>query len=143
MCSVSLITAAQEIEDVLAKVRACISSGFITFEEEDSEEREKNKNFLQKYEILPRERMQIISELTYKNATEIMMERLKDSERYGNLYVFGIEKELIEKGSEDVIRVPIYIKFQFFDMYNIKDFLLVVSFHEAEEELLYFRWSNT
>ena len=133
--------AADKINDMLSKVRSCISAKLVTFETgKNSEEREKNENFLKTFLIDPKERLDIICELKTENLCEICAERLKDNIIFGDLYVFGVEKKLIFKEDGKTKNVAIYIKFQFYDLLDKKDAVLVVSFHEQEDNLLYFQW---
>ena len=90
--------------------------------------------------IDPKERLNIICELKKENLCEICAERFKDNVIFGDLYVFGVEKNLIIKETGKTTNVAIFIKFQFFDFADKKDAVLVVSFHEQEDNLLYFQW---
>ena len=133
--------AANQINDMLLKARSCISANLVVFETgKASKEREKNENFLKTFLIDPKERLNIICELKKENLCEICAERFKDNVIFGDLYVFGVEKNLIIKETGKTTNVAIFIKFQFFDFADKKDAVLVVSFHEQEDNLLYFQW---
>jgi len=126
----------KRIEEVLGRVRACISSGLITYEM-NGKERCKNEAFTRKYRIHSKERNKILTELTSKDFCESILDRLKNEPKYDEiLYVFGIEKELEERETGIQKKVPIYIKLQFFKMEGAdEDVTLVISFHEAEKPL--------
>lgn len=125
------------IDEILNRVKICISSGLITYEM-NGKEREKNENLFSKYVINPKQRNKILNELTVQNYCESILDRQKTDPQYENvLYVFGIEKELRERitGNEKI--VPIYIKFQFFKIDLGETSTLIISFHEAEKQLRY------
>lgn len=125
------------IDEILNRVKICISSGLITYEM-NGKEREKNENLFSKYVIHPKQRNKILTELTVQNYCESILDRQKTDPQYENvLYVFGIEKELRERitGNEKI--VPIYIKFQFFKIDLDETSTLIISFHEAEKPLRY------
>ena len=126
----------KRIEEVLDRVRACISSGLITYEMK-GKERDKNEELTRKYVISLRERTKILTELKSKDFCEYIFDRLKNEPNYEKtLYVFGIEKELDERETGIQKKVPIYIKLQFFKMEGAdEDVTLVISFHEAEKPL--------
>lgn len=103
----------------------------------DPEERQKNKDFLLKFNIKERDRISIIKELTTEDFCEEILERVKDRTIYGNLYVFKKDKELQERQTNDKRLVCLYIKLQMFNMKDGKA-TLVVSFHEAEKQMKLF-----
>lgn len=103
----------------------------------DPEERQKNKDFLLKFNIKERDRISIIKELTTEDFCEEIFERVKDRTIFGNLYVFKKDKELQEKQTNDKRLVSIYIKLQMFNMRDGKA-TFVVSFHEAEKQMKLF-----
>lgn len=103
----------------------------------DPEERQKNKDFLLKFNIKERDRISIIKELTVDDLCEEIFERIKDRSVFGNLYVFKKDKVLQERQTNDKRLVSIYIKLQLFNMRDGKA-TFVVSFHEAEKQLKLF-----
>lgn len=103
----------------------------------DPEERQKNKDFLLKFNIKERDRISIIKELTVDDFCEEIFERVKDRSVFGNLYVFKKDKVLQERQTNDKRLVSIYIKLQLFNMRDGKA-TLVVSFHEAEKQMKLF-----
>lgn len=103
----------------------------------DPEERQKNKDFLLKFNIKERDRISIIKELTVDDLCEEIFERVKDRSVFGNLYVFKKDKVLQERQTNDKRLVHIYIKLQLFNMRDGKA-TFVVSFHEAEKQLKLF-----
>ena len=118
----------------------CILADKITFNspyKDDIEERKDNLELLQQYIIATKDRKKIISNLKANNFCFEQAETVKDGKKYGNLFIFGVEKKLVsrETGLKEI--VPIYIKFQFFDLNDCKDAVLVVSFHKAKKELRY------
>ncbi len=127
-----------EIVDVLSRIKACVSQNLITFKLDNSQERAKNKDFIDKYFISSNERVKIINNLTIDNFCEVMSERRKDSGKYSNLYVFGTKKKLIGRENDQESLVEIYIKVQFMKLQPNCEYVLVVSFHEAEKQLRYF-----
>ena len=103
----------------------------------DPEERQKNKDFLLKFNIKERDRISIIKELTTEDFCEEIFERIKDRSVFGNLYVFKKDKVLQERQTNDKRLVSIYIKLQLFNMRDGKA-TFVVSFHEAEKQMKLF-----
>ena len=103
----------------------------------DPEERQKNKDFLLKFNIKERDRISIIKELTVDDLCEEIFERIKDRSVFGNLYVFKKDKVLQERQTNNKRLVSIYIKLQLFNMRDGKA-TFVVSFHEAEKQLKLF-----
>ena len=103
----------------------------------DPEERQKNKDFLLKFNIKERDRISIIKELTVDDFCEEIFERVKDRSVFGNLYVFKKDKVLQERQTNDKRLVSIYIKLQLFNMRDGKA-TFVVSFHETEKQMKLF-----
>ena len=128
-----------EVNNLLAEVKACISQKRITFETK-SDERKKNLDFLQTYSIDPSYRYSIINELTKDDLCQVIAERIKDPKTYGKLFVFKIVKRLNEKATGKDKDVIIYIKLQLFKIADTQNATLVISFHEAEGKLEYFKW---
>ena len=136
MCNPSFVDI---VNSTLEKVNACISQGTITFVQ-SGKEREKNLNFIQTYSLGSNDRLKIIKELTKENLCQVMTERVKDPKIYEDLFVFGIEKKLIEKATGIEKEVQIYIKLQLCKLKGQNKSTLVISFHEAENKLSYFNW---
>lgn len=125
------------IDEILNRMKICISSDLITYEM-NGKEREKNEKLFCKYVINSQQRNKILNEPTVQNYCESILDRQKTDPQYENtLYVFGIEKELRERITGNKKIVPIYIKFQFFKIDLGETSTLIISFHEAEKPLRY------
>lgn len=118
-------------------MRCCIDRGNITFVDPKSQkEREKNLVFLQTYNIDQKGCRKILKSLTTKHFCGEILDRIKDDPAYEKtMYVFGKRIVLETKIDGKKQNVLIYIKIQFFTLTNGNDATLIISFHEAEEEL--------
>lgn len=136
--SVQLQESKRRIEDILKKVRELIDSNpqsiiFQPDEDDEKKEREKNRQFLRTYGNNSKRRLEIIKELTYKNYSEELLDKVKKDSQYDSVcYVFWVKKELfnIQKAKEE--KVLIYIKFQFLNLQQHKNAARIISFHEAK-----------
>jgi hypothetical protein len=100
-----------------------------------NENREKNQAFLDLYGINGYMIKKILTELDVKDFSETVQNH-KPGYEDEELYIFGPKVMLRVIGEESEREVVVYIKVNIIEL-KIDDFLVVVSFHEAEKEMEY------
>ncbi|MCD8201390.1 MAG: hypothetical protein LUD47_04930 [Clostridia bacterium] len=126
----------EQINDVLRRARECIKSGRVEFECINGEERRKNLETSQIFDLTTKSRLDIIKSLTYMDFGYILPETKKSLDEYDDkLYVFFVDKEMKAFNEAHESTVCFFIKLQF--VKKDRESLLVVSFHVAEKAATY------
>lgn len=121
-----------EISSVLKTIRECIVSGRYSISM--NENREKNIDFINDYNIYPKKRKQILLKITVDDFCHTLNNRRAEYE-HEVLYVFVPVVELYNAFGE-IERIAVYTKFNLIEREN-GNFTVVVSFHKLNRPIEY------
>ena len=122
-----------EIDDYLQDAKHLCSLN--KFRVSRNDKRKKNERLRTEYVINNKIIKEIVLSLDVKDFIKKTKNINKNFEEK-DLYVFGKEVRLIERFGEEEKTVPLYIKINKYE----NQFMIFVSFHEAEFPLNYFFW---
>lgn len=123
-------TTKEHVEEYLRDAKKLIRDG--KYNIELGNKREKNRNLFFEYILDDEKSKEILLSLDVEDFSEIT-KNVHPRYSYEHLYIFGKDVELVQRfGSKEVI-VKLYIKFNKLD----QNYMIVISFHEQERELIY------
>ncbi|WP_282709331.1 type II toxin-antitoxin system MqsR family toxin [Ligilactobacillus sp. Marseille-Q7487] len=120
----------KEVEAYLNEVKKAIREG--NYQISRNKRREDNNKLFWRYMLNEAKARKILLSLTVQDFSQIVRNHHPEYE-YELLYIFGKEVELLERTSENLRNVSLYIKINKLD----NQYVIIISFHEQKYQLNY------
>lgn len=123
-----------EVEDYIQDIRNCIDANNYRFDMR----RSKNMTLFTDYVINEAEALVVCKELSSDDFIDkVQNEHLGYEHEY--LYIFGKSLNLLERFSSNEVKVDLYIKFNKIQDNQGNGYAIIVSFHEQEYSVQYYK----